>query len=100
MLVICAVREKGLPLDFRTRLKIALGSAKGILYLTKELQHPIIHCDIKLSSILLDKDDIPKVANFGKARLGFSPKLMVDANKNHISTTIRGTKVIWLQTRV
>lgn len=91
MLAICAGRGKGFPLDFKTRLKIALGSAKGVLYLTKELQPPIIHYDIKLSNILLEKDAIPKVANFGKARLGPMP---VDTNTNHISTTIRDTKVI------
>eukprot|EP00250_Pteridium_aquilinum_P020422 c24809_g1_i2 orf=1-2265(-) len=42
------------PLDFPARLQIALGSAKGILYLHTEANPPIYHRDIKASNILLD----------------------------------------------
>ncbi|CAN4119705.1 unnamed protein product [Withania somnifera] len=71
-------------MDFPTRLKIALGSAKGFAYLHEDCHPRIIHRDIKAANILLDHNCEAKVADFGLA------KLSSDTN-THVSTRIMGT---------
>lgn len=78
------------PLDFRTRIQIALGSAKGILYLHTEANPPIYHRDIKASNILLDQKRTPKVADFGLSKLAPVPELEGDVG-GHVSTVVKGT---------
>lgn len=50
------------------RHKIALGTAKGILYLHEGCQRRIIHRDIKAANILLTKDFEPQICDFGLAK--------------------------------
>jgi len=57
----CFVDEKLLPLDWKTRHKIAIGTARGLHYLHKGCKRRIIHRDIKASNILLTKDFEPQV---------------------------------------
>ncbi|KAF3783740.1 hypothetical protein EJ110_NYTH31809 [Nymphaea thermarum] len=48
-------QEKSLPtMDWTTRLKVALGAARGPAYLHKDCHPRIIHRDIKVAKILLD----------------------------------------------
>ncbi|KAG8650037.1 probable LRR receptor-like serine/threonine-protein kinase At1g06840 isoform X2 [Manihot esculenta] len=77
-------------LNFGMRLNIALGSAKGILYLHTEANPPVFHRDIKASNILLDSKLTAKVADFGLSRL--APVLNDEGTlANHVSTVVRGT---------
>lgn len=76
--------------SFATRLRIALGSAKGILYLHTEANPPIFHRDIKATNILLDSRLIAKVADFGLSRL--APVADLEGIvPGHVSTVVKGT---------
>ncbi|BBH06352.1 hypothetical protein Prudu_017988 [Prunus dulcis] len=83
------VKAKG-SLSFGMRLQIALGSAKGILYLHNEANPPIFHRDIKATNILLDSNLMAKVADFGLSRLA---PLQDDegTGPSYVSTAVRGT---------
>ncbi|KAL6653235.1 hypothetical protein ACP70R_012160 [Stipagrostis hirtigluma subsp. patula] len=84
-----SVRAKE-PLDFPMRLRIALGSSRGILYLHTEADPPIYHRDIKASNILLDSKFVAKVADFGLSRLAPEPETEGTA-PGHVSTVVKGT---------
>ncbi|KAG1338175.1 putative LRR receptor-like serine/threonine-protein kinase [Cocos nucifera] len=78
------------PLSFAMRLRIALGSARGILYLHSEADPPIFHRDIKASNILLDARFNAKVADFGLSRLAPVPDVE-GIVPGHVSTVVKGT---------
>ncbi|WOG83051.1 hypothetical protein DCAR_0102225 [Daucus carota subsp. sativus] len=72
-------------LPWTTRYEIALGTARGLVYLHEKCRDCIIHCDIKPENILLDSYMCPKVADFGLAKL-------VGRNFSRVLTTMRGTR--------
>ncbi|KAK6145195.1 hypothetical protein DH2020_022015 [Rehmannia glutinosa] len=78
------------PLSFAMRVKIALGSARGVLYLHTEANPPIFHRDIKATNILLDSRFTAKVADFGLSRLAPVPELEGDV-PSYVSTVVKGT---------
>ncbi|KAH9311369.1 hypothetical protein KI387_026404, partial [Taxus chinensis] len=78
------------PINFAQRLRIALGAARGILYLHNEANPPIFHRDIKASNILLDDRFNARVADFGLSRLAPAPDLEGSA-PGHVSTVVKGT---------
>ncbi|KAL3616253.1 hypothetical protein CASFOL_039643 [Castilleja foliolosa] len=78
------------PLNFAMRIRVALGSAKGILYLHTEANPPIFHRDIKATNILLDSRFIAKVADFGLSRLAPVPE-QEGSEPSHVSTVVKGT---------
>ena len=51
MMVFYACRD---PASWSIRMKIALGGAKGLAFLHKEAERPVIYRDFKTSNILLD----------------------------------------------
>ncbi|XP_055294851.1 serine/threonine-protein kinase pelle-like [Sitodiplosis mosellana] len=65
------------PLTFIERMKIALGTARGLQYLHtyRGKKEPLIHGDIKPANILLDSSCVPRIGDFGLVREG-SDELM------------------------
>ncbi|KAK2411258.1 hypothetical protein P8452_71892 [Trifolium repens] len=72
------------PLNWNDRLKITLGSARGLAYLHHECSPKIVHRDIKSSNILLNENMEPHISDFGLA------KLLVDEDA-HVTTVVAGT---------
>ncbi|KAI3506255.1 hypothetical protein L1887_28611 [Cichorium endivia] len=71
-------------LDWTTRKRIALGTARGLEYLHEHCNPKIIHRDVKAANVLLDEDFEAVVGDFGLAKL-------VDIRKTNVTTQVRGT---------
>ncbi|CAN8292215.1 unnamed protein product [Cochlearia groenlandica] len=72
-------------LSWNTRMKIAVGAARGIEYLHCTANPPVIYRDLKSANILLDKEFHPKLSDFGLAKLG------PVGDRTHVSTRVMGT---------
>ncbi|XP_062225229.1 G-type lectin S-receptor-like serine/threonine-protein kinase LECRK4 [Phragmites australis] len=72
-------------LQWNIRVQLALGVARGLLYLHEECSSQIIHCDIKPQNILLDDSFTAKISDFGLAKL-------LRTNQTQTNTGIRGTR--------
>lgn len=56
-------------LDWSMRYNIALGTAHGLAYLHHDCVPVIIHRDIKPSNILLNKEMVPRISDFGISKI-------------------------------
>ncbi|KAG6780068.1 hypothetical protein POTOM_016478 [Populus tomentosa] len=72
-------------LDWRRRLKVALGAARGLAYLHELVNPRIIHRDVKSANILLDECLNAKVADFGLSKPMDNSELIL------ASTQVKGT---------
>ncbi|XP_027362453.1 putative receptor-like protein kinase At4g00960 [Abrus precatorius] len=61
--------DKRAVLDWKRGFEIMSGVGRGLLYLHEDAPNCITHRDIKASNILLDQNWVPKIADFGLARL-------------------------------
>ncbi|CAH9139901.1 unnamed protein product [Cuscuta epithymum] len=77
-------KKGGEPLSWDTRIKIAIGAAKGLVFL-HNTEKSVIYRDFKAANILLDGDLNAKLSDFGLAKLG-----PVDGN-SHVTTDVVGT---------
>ncbi|KAK9046198.1 hypothetical protein V6N11_052095 [Hibiscus sabdariffa] len=71
-------------LPWGTRLKIAIGAAKGLAFL-HGADNPVIYRDFKTSNILLHSDFTAKLSDFGLAMLG------PEGSNTHVTTRVMGT---------
>jgi len=72
------------PLPWEARMKIVLGTAKGLAYLHEALEPKVVHRDIKSSNILVASEWNAKVSDFGLAKL-------LGSGKSHVTTRVMGT---------
>ncbi|KAK4753205.1 hypothetical protein SAY87_022003 [Trapa incisa] len=76
---------QSMPLDWGTRLRIALDCARALEFLHEHVVPSVIHRDFKCSSILLDQNFCAKVSDFRLAKTGS------DKINGQISTQVLGT---------
>ncbi|KAI3729146.1 hypothetical protein L6452_17796 [Arctium lappa] len=72
------------PLPWATRLKVAIGAAKGLAFL-HDAKDQVIYRDFKASNILLDGEFNAKLSDFGLAKAGPT------GDRTHVSTQVMGT---------
>ncbi|THG07776.1 hypothetical protein TEA_009249 [Camellia sinensis var. sinensis] len=72
------------PLTWDIRMRIAVGTAKGLAYLHEGLEPKVVHRDVKSSNILLDRKWNAKVSDFGLAKL-------LGPEKSYVTTRVMGT---------
>uniref|UniRef100_A0A0A9D9Q7 non-specific serine/threonine protein kinase n=1 Tax=Arundo donax TaxID=35708 RepID=A0A0A9D9Q7_ARUDO len=72
------------PLSWDHRMKIILGTAKGLMYLHEGLEPKVVHRDVKSSNILLDKHWNAKLSDFGLAKL-------LGSERSYVTTRVMGT---------
>ncbi|TVU50783.1 hypothetical protein EJB05_02173, partial [Eragrostis curvula] len=76
-----AISDEFCGLEWYRRYNIIKGTCEGLKYLHEDLSVPLYHLDLKPDNILLDKDMVPKIADFGlstmfgkeKTRIAQSP---------------------------
>ncbi|WMV20807.1 hypothetical protein MTR67_014192 [Solanum verrucosum] len=77
-------RKPPVVLDWKSRHCIALGIAQGLSYLHHDSVPQIIHRDLKSDNVMLDSEMVPKIGDFGIAK-------MVSDEENSTNSNIVGT---------
>ncbi|CAL9193492.1 unnamed protein product [Musa hybrid cultivar] len=78
-----ALQQHGV-LSWENRMKVIVGTAKGLAYLHEAVEPKVVHRDIKSSNILIDAEYDAKISDFGLAKL-------LGSGKSHLTTRVMGT---------
>uniref|UniRef100_J3LZL5 Protein kinase domain-containing protein n=1 Tax=Oryza brachyantha TaxID=4533 RepID=J3LZL5_ORYBR len=77
-------KNQGLQISFGTLLRIAHEAAEGLHFLHSYASPPILHGDVKTANILLDKNHMAKVSDFGAS-------ILAPSDKEQFVTMVQGT---------
>ncbi|KAJ3675159.1 hypothetical protein LUZ60_004201 [Juncus effusus] len=72
------------PLTWDIRMRVIIGTAKGLMYLHEGLEPKVVHRDVKSSNILLDRQWNSKLSDFGLAKL-------LGSERSYVTTRVMGT---------
>ncbi|CAO2183595.1 unnamed protein product, partial [Urochloa humidicola] len=78
--------DEGFQHDWDTCYKIIKGICEGLQYLQNSSERPIYHLDLKPANILLDKDMVPKIGDFGLSRLFDSVQTYMTQSQDVVGT--------------
>uniref|UniRef100_A0A2C9W1X8 non-specific serine/threonine protein kinase n=1 Tax=Manihot esculenta TaxID=3983 RepID=A0A2C9W1X8_MANES len=67
--IINIAENGGSTIDWTRRMEIAKGAARGLKYMHEDSGHKILHLYVKSDNILFDDKFIPKLAEFGSAKI-------------------------------
>ena len=82
-------KQQRQPMVWERRLKIARQIAHALSYLHIAFPRPVIHMGIDMYSILLDKNDVPKLSNFSYSISIPEGEADVEINYKFANSTIR-----------
>uniref|UniRef100_A0A453GYK2 non-specific serine/threonine protein kinase n=2 Tax=Aegilops tauschii subsp. strangulata TaxID=200361 RepID=A0A453GYK2_AEGTS len=78
-------------LSWETRMRVALGAARGLEYLHETANPAVIYRDLKSSNVLLDDAFCPKLSDFGLARLCSTSSSAAGPGPGERSPRVMGT---------
>ena len=83
-------------LEWSLRIQIAIGVARGLAWLHHKWDFRVVHLNLSSTSILLDNNFVPKISNFGGAKISSSEGMMfIDSNDTHSSNSSFVDNGVW-----
>ena len=83
-------------LEWPLRIKIAIGIARGLVWLHHKGNFRVVHLNLSSNCIFLDKNFEPKISNFGGAKIStFEGAMFIDSNEIDSSSSSFVDNGIW-----
>ena len=83
-------------LEWPSRIKIAIGIASGLAWLHRKWDFRVVHLNMSSNSILLDKNFVPKISNFGGGKISSPEGMMfIDSSDTDSSNSSCVDNGVW-----